>query len=179
MTIPAPEQASMQEALESLVPIINESVNEWLQDQSPEQIRKKVFDALNEARDTIAPKLLGFTKDSWGRGWQIDHCNGRAGESVLGDYLKKHQTEGIKVFLDQLNFAEVKPLTKTEIESIRKEYRYHLLRYVSDSIREKAHADAERLASQVSSTDIVQTILETQKLIGAGFTFPEELQPKE
>ena len=169
----------MQKALESLVSIINESVNEWLKNQKPEQIRKQIFDTLDQAKDTIAPKLLGFNKDSWGRGWQIDHCNGRAGESVLGDYLKKHQAEGIKAFLDQLNFAEVKPLTNTEIEGIRKEYRTHLLRCVSESIREKAHEDAERLASQVCSTDIVQTILETQKLIGAGFTFPEELQPKE
>jgi len=169
----------MQKALESLVPIINESVNEWLQNQKPEQIRKEIFDTLDQAKNTIAPKLLGFSKGSWNNRWEIDHCNGRAGESVLGDYLKKHQAEGIKAFLDQLNFAEVKPLTKTEIEGIRKEYRSHLLSYVSESIREKARADADRLASQVCSTDIVQTILETQKLIGAGFTFPEELQPKE
>ena len=118
-----PEPVSMQEALQSLVPVINRAIHEWLQQQDPGAIRKKVFQTLEAAKDEVAPKLMGFNKSSFGRGWEIDHCNGRAGESMIGDYMRKHQQEGIEQFIDQLDLTTLRPFSKTDIEDLRRSYR--------------------------------------------------------
>ena len=163
---------TMQEALQSLVPIINEAIHEWLEKQNPQAIRKKVFDTLEAAKDEVAPKLMGFNKGSFGRGWEIDHCNGRAGESTIGDYMRKHQQEGIQQFIDQLNLVSLRPFTKVEIEEMRKEYRQRVINKTREAVREKAESDAIRLVNSLSVDDLVSVIKRTQELIGSGYQIP-------
>lgn len=169
---PVPEPMTMQEALQSLVPIINGAIHEWLEKQNPKAIRKKVFDTLEAAKDEVAPKLMGFNKGSFGRGWEIDHCNGRSGESSIGDYMRKHQQEGIQQFIDQLNLVSLHPFTKAEIEAIRKEYRQRVINKTKEAVRARAESDAIRLVNSLSVDDLVSTIQRTQELIGSGYQIP-------
>ena len=163
---------TMQEALQSLVPIINEAIHEWLERQNPQAIRKKVFDTLEAAKDEVAPKLMGFNKGSFGRGWEIDHCNGRAGESTIGDYMRKHQQEGIQQFIDQLNLVSLRPFSKKEIEDMRRDYRQRVINITQRAVRDKAESDAIRLVNSLSVDDLVSTIQRTQELIGSGYQIP-------
>ena len=169
---PVPVPVTMQEALQSLVPIINEAIHEWLEKQNPEAIRKKVFDTLEAAKDEVAPKLMGFNKGSFGRGWEIDHCNGRAGESTIGDYMRKHQQEGIQQFIDQLNLVSLRPFSKKEIEDMRKEYRQRVINKTREAVRDRAESDAIRLVNSFSVDDLVSVIQRTQELIGSGYQIP-------
>ena len=169
---PVPEPMTMQEALQSLVPIINEAIHEWLEKQNPQAIRKKVFDTLEAAKDEVAPKLMGFNKASFGRGWEIDHCNGRAGESVIGDYMRKHQQEGIQQFIDQLNLVSLRPFSGKEIEDMRKEYRQQVINKTREAVWARADSDASRLVNSLSVDDLVSTIQRTQELIGSGYQIP-------
>ena len=167
-----PDPITMQDALQSLVPIINGAIHEWLQKQNPEAIRKKVFDTLEAAKDEVAPKLMGFNKGSFGRGWEIDHCNGRAGESSIGDYMKKHQAKGIQQFIDQLELAKLRPFNATEIQVLRKEYREIVIRETSQAIRARAERDANHLVNQLSTDDLVSAIQKTQQLLATGYNIP-------
>ena len=169
---PVPEPMTMQEALQSLVPIINGAIHEWLEKQNPQAIRKKVFDALEAAKDEVVPKLMGFNKGSFGRGWEIDHCNGRAGESTIGDYMRKHVQEGIQQFIDQLNLVSLRPFTKAEIEAMRRDYREQVINRTRQAVRDKAESDAIRLINSFSVDDLVSTIQKTQQLLGTGYEIP-------
>ncbi len=169
---PVPEPMTMQEALQSLVPIINGAIHEWLEKQNPQAIRKKVFDTLEAAKDEVAPKLMGFSKGSFGRGWEIDHCNGRAGESTIGDYMRKHQQEGIQQFIDQLNLVSLRPFTKAEIEGMRRDYRGRVINKTRQAVRDKAEIDAIRLVNSLSVDDLVSIIQKTQQLLGTGYEIP-------
>ena len=162
----------MQEALQSLVPIINEAIHEWLEKQNPQAIRKKVFDTLEAAKDEVAPKLMGFNRGSFGRGWEIDHCNGRAGESTIGDYMRKHHQESIQQFIDQLNLVSLRPFSKKEIEDMRRDYRERVINKTRQAVREKAEKDALQLVNQFSVDDLVTAIQRTQELIGGGYQIP-------
>ena len=166
------EPVTMQEALQSLVPIINGAIHEWLEKQNPEAIRKKVFDILEAAKDEVAPKLMGFNKGQFGRGWEIDHCNGRAGESIIGDYMRKHQAEGIQQFIDQLNLTNLRPFTKAEIEGLRREYRATVINKTREAVRARAERDANHLINQLSVDDLVSLVQKTQQLIGSGYQIP-------
>ena len=167
-----PDPITMQDALQSLVPIINGAIHEWLEKQNPEAIRKKVFDTLEAAKDEVAPKLMGFSKGSFGRGWEIDHCNGRAGESSIGDYMKKHQAEGIQQFIDQLELAKLRPFNATEIQDLRREYRDMVISRTREAVRVCAERDANHLVNQLSVDDLVSAIQKTQQLLGAGYEIP-------
>ena len=169
---PVPEPMTMQEALQSLVPIINGAIHEWLEKQNPKDIRKKVFDTLEAAKDEVAPKLMGFNKGFFGRGWEIDHCNGRAGESIIGDYMRKHQQEGIQQFIDQLNLVSLRPFSKGEIEDMRKEYRQRVINKTREAVRDRAEIDAVRMVNQISVDDLVTAIKKTQQLIGIDYQIP-------
>ena len=166
------EPVTMQEALQSLIPIINGAIHEWLEKQNPEAIRKKVFDTLEAAKDEVAPKLMGFNKGSFGRGWEIDHCNGRAGESSIGDYMKKHQAEGIQQFIDQLELTKLRPFNATEIQVLRKEYRESVIRKTREAVRARAERDANHLVNQLSVDDLVSAIQKTQQLLATGYEIP-------
>ena len=169
---PVLEPMTMQEALQSLVPIINGAIHEWLEKQNPKDIRKKVFDTLEAAKDEVAPKLMGFNKGSFGRGWEIDHCNGRSGESTIGDYMRKHQQEGIQQFIDQLNLVSLHPFSKKEIEDMRKEYRQRVINKTREAVRARAEIDADRMVNQISVDDLVTAIQKTQQLIGIDYQIP-------
>lgn len=169
---PIPQPITMQDALQSIVPVINDAIHEWLQRQNPEDIRKKVFATLEAARDEVAPKLMGFNKNSFGGGWEIDHCNGRAGESSIGDYMKKHQAEGIQQFIDQLELTKLRPFTATEIRDLQSEYRSLVISRTREAVRARAAMDATRLVNQLSVDDLVSAIKKTQQLIGAGYEIP-------
>lgn len=163
---------TMQEALQTLVPIINGAIHEWLEKQNPEAIRKKVFDTLEAAKDEVAPKLMGFNKGSFGRGWEIDHCNGRAGESAMGDYMRKHQAEGIQQFIDQLKLTSLRPFTQADIQGLRSEYRAVVISKTREAVRARAERDANHLINQLSVDDLVSLIQKTQQLIGSGYQIP-------
>ena len=167
-----PDPITMQDALQSLVPIINGAIHEWLEKQNPEAIRKKVFDTLEAAKDEVAPKLMGFDKGSFGRGWEIDHCNGRAGESSIGDYMKKHQTEGIQQFIDQLNLTSLSPFTEAEIKGLRSEYRDRVINETRQLVYDRAEKDANHLVNQLSVDDLVSAIQKTQQLLNTGYEIP-------
>ena len=72
-----PEQ-TLTSPLDKVIHEISTAMLEWSEEQTA-VIAKNVHKRLDQHRDEVLMKLMGFNKNSWGGGWEIDHCNGRNG----------------------------------------------------------------------------------------------------
>ena len=104
---------------------MNDVKREVIRDKIRESAKKVLANSEKENERLIStqlqrmiPKILGFNCDRWDQDWEIDHCNGRAGESLLGDLLRK------KVIADATKWVEkqkwVTP-SKKEVEALKRE----------------------------------------------------------
>ena len=146
--------------LPNLVEISAENIQaaymKWLAKNTPETIQKNCLNILDKSKDDILRALLGFEKDSWGRQeWKVDHCNGRAGESAVGDYLRRHQQATIDQWLSQVDMPKMTPSMK---KSTEKEAFDLFVRTFTRTLEAKVTKYAEEQAST-----FFNTIIESQK----------------
>ena len=146
--------------LPNLVEISAENIQaaymKWLAKNTPETIQKNCLNILDKSKDDILRALLGFDKDSWGRQeWKLDHCNGRAGESAAGDYLRRHQQATIDQWLSQVDMPK---MTSSMKESMEKEALDMFVR----TFRRTLEAKVAKYAEDQAST-FFNTIIESQK----------------
>ncbi len=94
--------------LDELLPVIAQAVADWQAIHTPDAIKKRVTKLLDESREEIVFKLLGFDK-SWEGKWKLDHCNARSGESAAGDYLRNVQADAIKEWLSTIPLPTISP----------------------------------------------------------------------
>jgi len=127
---------------------VNDVKREVIRDKIRESAKKVLANSEKENERLIStqlqrmiPKILGFNCDRWDQDWEIDHCNGRAGESLLGDLLRK------KVIADATKWVEkqkwVTP-SKKEVEALKREYR----EVFNNRVRTFVRDEAERKATQ-------------------------------
>ena len=65
----------------------------------PESLTREIIAQLNEERREIVLKLLGFD-DSWGK-LEVDRCNGRDRESIVGKYLHRQAQAAVQAWMDK------------------------------------------------------------------------------
>lgn len=144
----------MDDLIQQISNQILEARKEWCQKylDNPENLKEKVQQTLSDNTNTILAKLLGFDTRGWSDKWEVDHCNGRSGESVVGDFIRHLVGEEIaKWLLEQT--ANLPNLSKAQTKALENEY---LSRYKEElRIRlralaeQKAKQDAEKMFSQV------------------------------
>jgi hypothetical protein len=115
----------------------------WLEKES---IPSRVTRALDGRVVEIASKLMGFT-DHYGK-WEVDHCNGRSGNSAVGDYLREKCGAAAKEWIDQLA-DKLPPLPKSARKSLVESYHQRLIREVRAILENQAREDAVELASKI------------------------------
>jgi hypothetical protein len=123
---------------------------DWLKEKEGD-IGHTIRMRLDSRMDSIVAKLLGFD-DHWGK-WEVDHCNGRNGESAAGDWLRQQVGETIKSWLAE-QAGNLPKLPKTAITGLRKEYLRVLESELSKLMRDAAVRDARELVDQ---GDLLQT----------------------
>lgn len=104
------------------------SLDKYKEENPPEKIEADTIAKLEESRDEIIAKLLGFD-NRWQRGYELDHCNGRSGNSAAGDYLIQHQREAVKDWLANVDLSTVAftpKMEETMLERFNKAYSDHL-----------------------------------------------------
>ena len=126
------------------------AAEDWLAEQS---VDDRVIAALNTRVSEIAAKLLGFNC-SWNR-WEVDHCNGRGGESAVGDYLREKCGDGVKKWLDDLS-GNLPPLPRDARSSLVKSYHSYLEQEILNLLKKRARDDAVAIVEEiVSSVELV------------------------
>ena len=150
--------------IDSLLVTIATAVESWKVAQDPEELKKTIFNKLDSKRDEVMLKLLGFN-DSWGK-WEVDHCNGRSGESSIGDFLKTTQQKAIKEWLETSFPLTISPKTLTSLQKrVQKEYERCIEQSLRSAVRDKADKDLENLLRKVLESNQLANYIKAMQLI--------------
>lgn len=139
-----------KEITENLYKIAVDTIDTWVRkhcidsDDLKNTINKKLDNSVNE----ILRKILGFRPGY--DYWEIDHCNGRSGESAAGDYLKSKAGGLVNEWLDKYagnltNFemdSQTVEVLRTEIKSIYEQK-------VREELRQRAKDAAKRFVDKL------------------------------
>ena len=120
---------------------VEKAVKDILTETSGENIPARVRHMLDSRHQDIIAKLLGMS-DHWNR-WEVDHCNGRVGESAAGDWLRAQAGSGVAEWLTA-QAGNLPELPKSAIKSLRSEYLNTLERLVRVELTSRAEAEARR-----------------------------------
>lgn len=149
-----------------LITVIDTAIDKWMQDNSPEKISKEVKSKLDKYKDEITLKLLGFDKSYGEKAWKLDHCNGRAGNSAAGDYLRATQAVAIEEWLSTLTLPV---LTPSQEESLLRDsqnnYYTAMRKAVLSKLTKKVEEDSTALINSMLPTLDVESFLKAKNLI--------------
>jgi hypothetical protein len=122
--------------------VAKEAIGNWYKENPKDKIQKQIKEELNKSKRDIFLTLMGFSTDSWGKiKYEVDHCNGRSGESAIGDYLRKTQKPIVDEWLASLDIKDIS-LNKQELASLKSELKHEVLK----SLKRKVSQYAEELA---------------------------------
>ena len=144
-----------EKPLDAVFQSIIDSIAVWEKKNTPQVIGAQVKKTLDNGRETIILKLLGFD-NRWSGKWELDHCNGRAGNSPAGDYLKGVASEEIKKWFDSV---ELPPVGDILTKSMVKDYKSRVKRLVGEGLKHAADREAERIVDS-----IIKDLTETTKV---------------
>ena len=136
--------------MDKVAQLIQKSRDEWAEEYLKD-VPKYVDKLLSDQFDDIIKKFLGMEK-RWG-GWEVDHCNGRAGNSIIGEEIKAQVHEHLKGVIT----AAVKnvKLSPAQVNAVQAEYRERLVYALRDAAMRKAEEDAEVIFGQLVSGEYV------------------------
>jgi hypothetical protein len=118
---------------------------DWFKDNE-DKIEFKIKQQLDSAVVDIVAKLLGFN-NQWGR-WEIDHCNGRNGNSAAGDFIQRNAKEGVDKWLSQIVF-DLPTMPAGMLKSLRAEYKNTLEDELRNLLVQKAREDAQKMFENI------------------------------
>ena len=152
--------------LDQALPMILEAVQEWKNENSSSKIKDRVKRLLDANSKEVTMKLLGFN-DRLGR-WEIDHCNGRSGESAAGDFIRKTQSEAVKDWLTNVCLPELDDKTKAQFKKQAKQiYQETILRGLRDSVQMRAKVDLDLLVKEITTSNQIDNYLKTMQLLSS------------
>lgn len=140
-------QFSIAEIIDNHRKQVEEVILKELIDNTPQadKIAKQVLDELiramkDDAKEVLL-KVLGFN-DHWGK-WELDHCNGRNGNSVIGAELSTTFNQLAKEFVTEYKDS-IFALTETEYQQLTKSIHNDFI----SCLRREANKEAQNLAQK-------------------------------
>lgn len=134
---------------------ISTAMLEW-SDEQRTVINHNVKARLNKHRDHVLMSLMGFEQDSWDSKWKVDHCNGRSGNSPIGEYLASAQKTAIEEWLDKI---EMPKMTDAFKKSIEKDLQYHYEQCVKSKIYAYAQSKANKDMETILDSELAPSLL--------------------
>lgn len=157
----------MIEVSNYLADSIREGIRLWKVKNTKESIIKETTALLDKDKKTIILKLLGFD-NRLGRGWELDYCNGRAGNSDMGDTLKSINKKLIDKWVSEIEFPELEDTYKKQILAhVNKASKERFKSKVNDLLIEKINKEAHKIVNEVSLNNIsnIDSLIEAEKLL--------------
>ena len=134
----------MKSALDAATKEADKAVKDWLSKRK--DIAGEITKLLDGRVQEIVGKLLGFDAH-WGV-WEVDHCNGRSGNSAAGDWLRNEVSGAVDRWIaDQA--GKLPTLPKAAIASLREDYAEAFKNELRDKLINKAKEDAAASFQQV------------------------------
>lgn len=129
-----------QDQLDKVRLSAEKAATEWASERQ-KNVRQEVHRLLDKNQEQIVLKLLGFD-NHWGGRWELDHCNGRAGESAAGDWLREKAGAAVKEWLEKQT-GRMPSIPPQTVKNLKERYREYFLREVEERLRTRARRDAE------------------------------------
>lgn len=155
------QQEGYQSPIDLVLPDMYKAAEAWREKHSSDIIAAKIHKRLDTHLEEITLKLLGFDTRHDGK-YEIDHCNGRAGNSAAGDYLRARASDAVKEWLDQVELPEI---PKTAIRAVQVAYREQFLRTARKLMEEEATRQANELIKQLTAPQQADSYLKTLRLL--------------
>lgn len=135
------DKANLGDELRSAVENAEKVAAEWVRENSP-QMENIVRRKLDMRVEEVIVKAIGFDK-SYGQ-WSVDHCNGRAGESMVGDWLRANASGVVNQWLsDQI--VDLPRLPARAVTALENEYLSMLKAQVRSFLQNEARERAKVL----------------------------------
>lgn len=115
-------------------------------------IKAEVTKNLEAYQCKIIHGLLGFSTDGYTR-FEIDHCNGRSGDSEAGDRFRQACKAAIDNWFAELTILP--KLTNEEKTTLLADYRSLVLAGLRDKLRCRAEADTNTMLNSVLDEALV------------------------
>ncbi len=128
-----------------LITTIHAAIDSWHQKNTPEDLTKFIHQRLDKSKDEVLLKLMGFNS-RWSGCWELDHCNGRSGNSIAGEYLKTVQLKAIQTFLADIAMPK---LTPTQEKQLKSSFSAEYVRRLKDELQRAASARATQDAKAI------------------------------
>lgn len=138
------------ERLAAIQAAVEDQAVAWIERmQATGAIERRVRDELDKRVNTVVVQLLGFDRDGGVyAAWKLDHCNGRAGNSAAGDWLRERATNEIRAWLDD-QAGTLPALDDDTVAGLRNEYTRVLKYELSKALRKQAEADAAAMVASI------------------------------
>ena len=130
-----------QKMVSDCLKLADEAAQKWVAEQH-DVIEDTIKVMLDKRLDEIVGKMLGFDL-RWGT-WEVDHCNGRAGESAAGDWLRQRAGLAVMDWLDK-QAKSLLPLPAKAAAALRTSYQEQLEDELRRDLMQKARQDAKDL----------------------------------
>lgn len=134
-----------KETVETIKDKIEKAIDGHL---TPEYIERRVHEIISKNTNDVILKLLGFDSRWHSDGkYEVDHCNGRQGNSFIGDYIRQQANEKLKAWIDKTNISEV-VLPKSAIQDMEKEFVAIYTRKLRETLANRAITLAQETAEE-------------------------------
>lgn len=155
---------TVENPLNAMLPVIASAVEQWRTKHTPEQLESRVTTLLNSKSDEIVAKMLGFNY-SYGR-WELDHCNGRSGNSAAGDYMRQCHKDAIEKWLAKVTMPVLPKVINQQLrKSLQAEFNRSLEKALCDKVVAYANEEASRMFKELEVPSLLDNYMQTLQLI--------------
>ncbi len=119
--------------------IVEQEVKQLLATKyTPEKIRSFIETYIQNTITDLIHVSLGFSKDRWGNTkWEVDHCNGRAGESLVGRKVADMAAETVNKAVEKAISSGKFTVTEAHIAALNKCFTEHVTGYKGRQVMEQ------------------------------------------
>lgn len=150
--------------VDGVLEAIATAVAQWKENNTEASIKKKVTDLLNRNSEELTMKLLGFNNRC--DKWELDHCNGRSGNSAAGDHLRQVQQIAIQEWMKTITMPKLPDAVAKQLKKeMQSDYEYRLLKDVRDAVSAQATADAKDIVAKLTVSNQAENYLKVVKLL--------------
>lgn len=151
--------------IDAVLPLITAAVDDWQKANNAQAITERIHAMLDKESEQVVFKLLGFN-NSWNRGYELDHCNGRSGNSAAGDYIRKAQTKAIEEWLSAITLPKLTPTLKKQLQTeMNTVYKHSLLDKVRVMAEQRAQQDIDALLHEIIPSKTIDNYIKALQLI--------------
>ena len=163
---------STQQPIYEHIALIEEAIQSWKESNNPASIKHSVTKKLDGAKENILLQMLGFEYSYRGT-FKIDHCNGRAGESMIGTYIKENVEHSLQEYMrsafpisinEDAQIALQQCVQDEFTKALHNEFRKYVRKHLNDTVASLAERYTDTLLNEYGINNSSDPVLAFKKM---------------